>query len=147
MTVKAKPAQSLPAAIAEAERQLVSLQTVHEIAKNTVAGTKQELDKAKAEKAVLANPASFLRRKAKAKKTAKSLTPLDHLPMVNNVADNDEKLMQLSKRVRSCTAAHSKARRHVSLPVVRYQGRHSIPRAPARPFAPPQVTAHVTEIE
>ena len=75
MTVKAKPAQSLPAAIAEAEQQPVSLQTIHAIAKNTFTKTKQELDKAKAEKAVLANPASFLRRKAKAKKTAKSLTP------------------------------------------------------------------------
>ena len=34
--------------------------------------------------------------------------------MVNNVAKNNEKLKQLSKRVRSCTATHKKARRHVS---------------------------------
>ena len=68
MPVKARPAQSLPEAIAEAERQLVSLQTQLEIAKNNFAETKQELDKAKAEKAVLTNSAALLRLKAKAKK-------------------------------------------------------------------------------
>ena len=114
MPVKARPAQSLPEAIAEAERKLVSLQAELEIAKNTFAETKQELDKAKGEKAVITNPATSLRRKAKAKKFAKSLTPLDHLLMVHSVADNDEKLKQLSHRVKSCTAAHKRARRRVS---------------------------------
>ena len=35
--------------------------------------------------------------------------------LVNNVAENDEKLKQLSKPLRSCTAAHEKARLHASL--------------------------------
>lgn len=47
MAVKAKPAQSLHAAIAEAERQLVSLQAEFKITKNKRDEAKQELDKAK----------------------------------------------------------------------------------------------------
>ena len=113
MPVKPRTVQSLPEAIAGAKRKLMSLRAALKIAKKTFAETKQELDKAKAEKAGLVNPATYLRWKAQAKKTAKSLNPLDHLLMVNDVVDNEDKLEQLSQRVRSCTAAHKKSRRRV----------------------------------